>query len=218
MSKNNIFLALFYSVLCSLALCGPQVVEASRPSISVKRVYEESRGVFFSATLKDSFTKEIRELMTSGAALPFRFHILLKMKRGGWADKTVGKITLTKSVKYDFLKKEYKASEMIKRKGRIFKKSPEEKSRHFVEKNIGSLEETEKWMSDLNGIFLLNLNKMKPSKEYYIQVRVDLLTIDLWVPFNYIFFFLSFWDVDTKWATSAPFTANTLLPSGEGGN
>ena len=74
------------------------------------------------------------------------------------------------------------------------------------EKVTKDFDELKKWLSELDSVSLVPSKQIIQGNKYYVSIKADLKTTKLWFPFNYILFFVSFWDIITDWEVSSPFT------------
>ena len=178
-----------------------------------------------SASLEGAFTGNIEEAFMSGMPVTFTFFVKLIRDRSILWDARENTVKIHKVVKYDSFAKEFNAIEIIggpppkakefdsllasiKKTHRetLFSKTPESPkemtTRYLVLKNLPMVKS---WMSDLKQIPLGNKLDYKPNAKYHLEVKAEMDTIKLTPPFNYIFFFVSFLNFDTEWASSSPF-------------
>ncbi len=178
-----------------------------------------------SVDLEGAFTENIREAFKSGMPVTFTFLINVERSRPLFWDASEKSLKLHKIVKYDSLSKEFNAIDIIAEKpprpeefdallasikkangDTLFSEKPAMsalwKRRYLVLKDLPSVEY---WMSRLRGIPLGSAADYPPDEKYYLQVKAEMNSIKLTPPFNYLFFFVSFLNFDTKWETSSPF-------------
>ncbi|OGW01721.1 MAG: hypothetical protein A3D20_07975 [Nitrospinae bacterium RIFCSPHIGHO2_02_FULL_39_82] len=175
---------------------------ASGPFIGDISVIKSSENIAFSARLKGGITKDIVEIINSGAPTTFTYYIQLVRHRSGWFDSVEYSKTIKRSVKYNVLTKEYKFGEDVE------DSIPQANKKNNVEKVTKDFDELKKWLANLESISLIPSKQIAAGDKYYISIKADLKTISLWFPFNYILFFVSFWDITTDWEVSSPFTAD----------
>jgi hypothetical protein len=128
-------------------------------------------------------TEKLEEAIRSGVPTTFTFRIKLYLVRSFWPDKKVASLKFKHRIKYDNITKEYQF--------------------HF-EENDNSLsakdfERAKEIMAKVNGAKLLPTNRLKKGRKYYIDVKAELDPSRLPFGLENIFFFLSFWDVETDW-------------------
>lgn len=198
---------------------------ASEPFIGDISVNNISGNLVLSAKLKGGITSNIAEIIHSGATTTFTYYIQLVRSRSGWFDSIEYSKTIKRTVKFDVLKKEYRFNEEAdeplvpineteankkqdKNPSPISPASQVENTGGVNERVTKDFEEVKKWLDELESIKLVSSKQIMYGSKYYINIKADLKTINLWFPFNYILFFVSFWDITTEWEVSSPFTAN----------
>jgi len=188
---------------------------------------DKNNDVLLSARLENAFTEEISQAIESGAPVSFTFYLTVKQHRRFWSDKERISKVIKKIVKYDSFNKEYHVVEKIGENESDF---TDEKSSSFnqvvtsavpVEENalahndtvmdeqqtvvMEKSEDLEKWMSTLEKIHIGSRKDFSDNHEYYVQIKAKMKSINLPTPFNYILFFVSFWDFDTSLKSSPYF-------------
>jgi len=188
-----------------------------------------------SATLKNGFSKEIRENIDSGAPVVFTYFIELKRIRTVIWNETVKKMTLKRMVKFDPLHKVYM---MWEKKGEDeadiafnaelasvdHREKPKESSQsaspmaqaQTAQQTQSAMEpvvtmdqdKMEIWMTRLENVEIGSAASLKNGARHYFRVRCEMYSIKLMPPFNYILFFVALWNFDTDWEISTPFVAN----------
>ena len=135
-------------------------------------------------TAKDAFPSEIEEAVHSGVPTTFSFYIKLHRVRGLWLDEKITDITLTHTLKYNSLKKEY-----------IVSRSWEGERLLTVE----SLKAAKNLMTEVDSLVIVPLKRLKKGQQYQISAKAELSKMTLPFYLHYILFFVSFWDVETDW-------------------
>ncbi len=138
------------------------------------------------ATLKNSFTSEMIEILESGIPLHFTFYIELHKTAENVPDEQVTALTLQHSMVFDTLKENYKVTlEEENNKTHTFK----------------SLFEAQKIINEINGIEIIQLSQLIPDNLYKIKIRAELYRKTLPMSLHNILPFFSWWDVKTGWHT-----------------
>jgi hypothetical protein len=137
-------------------------------------------------TAKDAFPSEIENAIHSGVPTTFSFYIKLHRVRGLWIDEKITDITLTHTLKYNSLKKEY-----------IVTRSWEGERLLTVE----SLEAAKNLMTEVDSLVIVPLKQLEKGQQYQISAKAELSKMTLPFYLHYILFFVSFWDVETDWYT-----------------
>lgn len=137
-------------------------------------------------TALDAFPSKIETAVHSGVPTTFSFYIKLHRVRGLWLDQKIEDITLSHTLKYNSLKKEY-----------IVTRSWEGARSQTVE----SLDEAKKLMTEVDSLVIVPLNRLEKGQQYQISAKAELSKMTLPFYLHYILFFVSFWDVETDWYT-----------------
>jgi len=128
-------------------------------------------------------TEKLEEAIRSGVPTTFTFRIKVYLVKRFWPDKKVASRKFKHRIKYDNITKEYQF--------------------HFEENNnspsVKDFERAMEIMTKVNGAKLLPTNRLKKGRKYYIDVKAELDPSRLPFGLENIFFFLSFWDVETDW-------------------
>ena len=137
-------------------------------------------------TVKNAFPPRMEKAITSGVPVTFSFYIKLYKVRTFWKDEEIADITITHSIKYDNLKKEY----LITRSGetdgpKIFK----------------SFEEAQKLMAEVDGLTIGALKWLEKGQQYQIRAKAKLSKLTLPFYLHYVLFFMALWDFETDWYT-----------------
>jgi hypothetical protein len=137
-------------------------------------------------TVNNAFPPDIEETINSGVPTTFSFYVKLNKVRSFWKDEEVADITITHTLKYDNLKKEY----IITRSG--------ETDSPAVTK---SFEEAKKLMAEVDSLTIGALKWLEKGQQYQIRAKAKLSKVTLPFYLHYILFFMSLWDFETDWYT-----------------
>ena len=137
-------------------------------------------------TAKDAFPSEIEEAVHSGVPTTFSFYINLQRVRSLWLDEAITEITLTHTLKYNSLKKEYIVSRSW------------EGNRPLT---VKSLTEAQKLMTEVDSLGIVSLMRLEKGQQYQIRAKAELNKMTLPFYLHYVLFFVSFWDLETDWYT-----------------
>ena len=137
-------------------------------------------------TLKGCFTKDIEEAILTGIPTTFSIFASLSRSRSLWFDKEIADLTITHTITYDSLKKEFTVvcSE---------KEGPPLVTRDFSE--------ARKAMSEVDSLKIVALDKLEKGHKYQVQAKAELDKVTLPLYLHYVLFFVSAWDFETKWYT-----------------
>ncbi len=133
-----------------------------------------------------AFREQTVHAIMSGVPASFSFFIKLYQKRAIWFDKTIANIEIANSIKYNNLKKEF-----------VVERSWESGKLHSAQ----SLQEAQKLMTDVDGLKIINLNRLEKGKQYQVKAKAQLSKLTLPFYLHYVFFFVSLWDFETDWYT-----------------
>jgi hypothetical protein len=136
--------------------------------------------------VEGAFRDQTVNAIMSGVPASFSFFIKLYQKRSMWFDKTIADIEISNSIKYNNLKKEF-VVERSWENGRV--------------RSAQSLQEAQKLMSDVDGLKVIQLNKLEKGKQYQVKAKAKLSKLTLPFYLHYVFFFVSLWDFETDWYT-----------------
>jgi len=140
--------------------------------------------LLFNFTLEESFTDKLKEAIISGVPATFTFYISLHRVRNWWPDKKITDITLTHTIKYDNLKKDF-----------TIKRSQKEEEPIVTH----SFSRAQKWMTEIDALPVYPLKKLEKGRQYQIRVKAEVSKLTLPLYLHYILF--SLWDVETDWYT-----------------
>jgi hypothetical protein len=134
--------------------------------------------------LEGAFTEKVKRAVLSGIPTAITFTIILDEVRVLWLDEKVADVSVTHSVKYDNLKKEFTVR-------RSWKENLPEVT--------GSFEEAQALMSQIENLKVIALERMEKGTHYQLRTKAEVSKKTL--PFNLhsILFFVSLWDVETDW-------------------
>lgn len=220
-----------------LALTATMALAEDAYIVDVVRTGPSDR-VMVSAILKGAMTRDIKDSIESGAPVTFTYLVKLeKIRRVVW-NETIREVAVKKMVKYDALRKvyltwekkadspdsisfdaelsvaEHKDKDKDKEGTTASSSMAKETSQPSQEATIlKEREALEKWMTRLDNVDLGSVQELRSAGRHYASVKCEMKAIQLMPPFNYILFFVSLWDFDTKWSDSTIFMINA--PSSE---
>ena len=137
-------------------------------------------------SVEGAFTKKMENAVKSGVPASFSFFVNLYRSRGMWFDKKMADLTITHTIKYNSLKKEYAVS-----------RSWDSTSPVVVQ----SFDAAKKLMTDIDSLKVIPLELLEKGKQYQIQAKAKLSRVTLPYYLHYVLFFLSLWDFETDWYT-----------------
>ena len=148
--------------LSALAICArTSDVYGQEPqqTLRVTPLVKEGQ-VLVSFELVNGLTDEVRAAIQSGLTTTFTYTVELRMDVPAWVDRTIGTATITSSVEYDNLKRQYMMGMRID--GRT------EESRSTTDEN-----DVRQWMTTVKQLALFKTTVLEPNREYYIRVSAS---------------------------------------------
>ncbi len=136
--------------------------------------------------VEGAFREKMKDAILSGVSTTFSFFIALYLNRNFWFDKKIADITITHTIKYNNIKKEYSV-----------KRSWENGEAQITQ----SFREAQKLMTEIDSLKILPLYKLEKSMQYQIRAKAELSKLTLPLYLHYVLFFVSLWDFETDWYT-----------------
>ena len=133
-----------------------------------------------------AFTEKMEDTVKRGVPASFSFFVDLYRARSMWLDKKMADLTITHTIKYNSLKKEYAVS-----------RSWDSNSPVVVQ----SFDTAKKLMIEIDSLKVIPLGLLEKGKQYQIQTKAKLRRVTLPYYLHYVLFFLSLWDFETDWYT-----------------
>ncbi len=135
------------------------------------------------AMLKNAFTDEMLQGLHSGLPIHFSFFIELGHADTDWKNSFIS-LETQHVISYDTLKDSYKVE-------------IEESGKRFF--TYQSLDEAQKAINEINGLKVLELNRLQPDTPYTIRIRAELYKKTLPMGLHRVVPFISWWDIKTQW-------------------
>ncbi len=136
--------------------------------------------------VEGAFREKTKDAILSGVSTTFSFFIALYLNRNFWFDKKIADITITHTIKYNNIKKEYSV-----------KRSWENGAAQITQ----SFREAQKLMTEIDSLKILPLYKLEKGMQYQIRAKAELSKLTLPLYLHYVLFFVSLWDFETDWYT-----------------
>ncbi|MFO7912520.1 MAG: DUF4390 domain-containing protein [Desulfotignum sp.] len=166
-------------------VCTPVIVQAdSDPVLTNIKLANTRDDLLTYFEIKNAFTEKITRAVQNGIPTTFSFYISLYKTSDTWVDKKIADIEITSSIKYNSLKQEY----AVVRPWKDEKPSVTQ-----------SFEEAENWMTNIDNLAVIALKHLVKGEKYQIRIKAKLARVTLPFSLHYVFFFVSFWDVETDW-------------------
>jgi hypothetical protein len=135
-------------------------------------------------SLGEGFEKKIIDTIKSGVETSFTFTITTERIRPAWFNKKVNETGTTNTIKFDSLKNRYMVSKLHSKDNPVI---------------TDNLETAIKEVKKIEGLGLISMDRLAKGTRYRIRVKAELANYSLPYYLDYILFFLSFNDYETKW-------------------
>jgi len=156
----------------------------------------EEGEIAISVELMRGFSHQVIRELQNGSPKDFYFYFLLKRRQTGWYDDELVSKTLRFTVRYDRLKEQYLVT---RRDGSVVE-----------ELQLDNLESAEGLISKLRKVKIAPLSLLRPKSSYYVSVKAQMKAAKLPLYLDYFLFFIPFLELDTPWADSNTFNANSF--------
>jgi len=133
-----------------------------------------------------AFTQKMADAVKNGVPASFTFFVNLYRTRSMWLDKKMADLTITHTIKYNSLKKEYAVSRSWDSNSPVI---------------LQSFDAAKKLMTEIDSLKVIPLGLLERGKQYQIQAKAKLSRVTLPYYLHYVLFFLSLWDFETDWYT-----------------
>ena len=137
-------------------------------------------------TVEGAFTQNMEDAINSGVPASFSYSVNLYRTRGMWFDKKLVDLTITHTIKYNSLKKEYSVTRSWDTNSPVV---------------VRSFDTAKKLMAEIDSLKVIPLEQLKKGNQYQIQAKAKLSRVTLPYYLHYVLFFLSLWDFETDWYT-----------------
>ncbi len=136
--------------------------------------------------VEGAFKEDMQKAIESGVPTTFSFYITLHKIRSFWVNKKIADISVTHTIKYNNLKKEF----VVVRSW--------ETGKSIITR---SFDEAQKLMSEIKNLHIISLDKLKKGSQYKIKAKARLSKMTLPYSLHYVLVFVSLWDFETDWYT-----------------
>jgi hypothetical protein len=170
-------------LLCFFCLT-PATPRAEQPALGDITLSTTANDLMLHLKLEGAFTEKVRRAILSGIPTTFTFSIVLEQVHVLWLDEKIAQISVTHSIKYDNLKKEF----IVRRSWKDNAPEP-----------TGSIDEAQTLVNQIENMKIIPLSRMEKGAHYQLRTKAEVSKKTL--PFNLhnILFFVSLWDVETDW-------------------
>jgi len=134
--------------------------------------------------VEGAFTEKMKTAILSGVVTSFSFIVELYRVRDFWTDAQVAAVTVTHTIKYNTLKKEF-----------AVKRSWDDDN----PLNTTSFDTARQLMSDVDSLKIIPLSRLEKGQRYQIRAKAELSKVTLPFYLHYVLFFISLWDFETDW-------------------
>ena len=175
-----------YAILLCMLLFGPKAAlgqEATLTNITVSNTRDH---LLLYLNLEGAFSEKLKKAILSGVPASFSFLAKLNSVRNLWLDRVIADITVTHTIKYDNLKKEF----IVRRSWR---NNEPEVTKSFAE--------AQKWMTEVNSLKIIPLGLLEKGQQYQLGTKAEVSKQTLPFYLHYVLFFVSIWDIETDWYT-----------------
>ncbi|MEE4364350.1 MAG: DUF4390 domain-containing protein [Desulfotignum sp.] len=176
-------LLLIFTVLLQLFV--PPVIRADTAPLLTNIKLANTRDdllTYFEVT--NAFDEKITQAVQNGIPRTFSFYVSLYKTSDSWRDKKIADIAFTSTIKYNSLKQEYT----------VFRPWKDENP-----SVTQSFEKAKAWMTEIDNLKVIPLEDLVKAEKYQIRIKAELSRVTLPFSLHYVFFFVSFWDVETDW-------------------
>ncbi|MCB2216781.1 MAG: DUF4390 domain-containing protein [Desulfobulbaceae bacterium] len=136
--------------------------------------------------LRNSLNEDMIEGLHNGIPVRFSFFVELEKDRTNWFDEELVSLEFTHSLTYDTLKETYVVDT---------EESPRRR------RTAPSLEEAALVLNEINGLKIIELERLVPDSKYRLRIKADLHKKTLPLSLHTIIPFIGWWDVKTDWFT-----------------
>ncbi len=163
-------------VLSLSALCQA----ASIKEVDAKGTHGVWKASFFVA---NCFTDKMDEAIQSGMKTAFTFYLQLYQKRKLLKDRKLASLEFRHTIRFDPIRGEYLVTFGESQSSRV----------------TSNLEEAKRWMAKVEDVEIRSPSQLKPGVSTEIRIKAELDPVKLPFHLEYLFFFVSLWDFETKW-------------------
>lgn len=183
--KLNALKIFIVSILTIFLFSSPAFSQdKNEPNIADIIITTSKTHLLLFCAIKNSFTDEMVQGVRNGLPVTFDFYIELEKINSNWLNKTLTELKLQHTLTYDPLREEFQIT--LPEKGNKIETTP-------------SIEKAMEYMSELNGIKVIERDKLIPDAPYALHVKAKMAEKKLPLNMHYIIPFISLWDFETDW-------------------
>lgn len=174
------------TVLLIVLVSVPAVAWAQETTIRNVLITNSPTHLQIQIQLSNSFNPKMEEAIETGIPVQFEFFISLYQSQTLWNDKLLTSMAVTKTLKYDTLKEEYRISEGSNGNGASI----------IV---CSALKEAKEIMNNAKVPSFFPMWKLERNKSYYVKLRARSQGVEPPGYLQYILFFLNWMNFETEW-------------------
>ena len=171
--------SLFLVMPCMTAWASAR--QTNDPRLTDLLITNDSKNVLLYARLVNGFRAETVSAILAGVPAVFTLHLDVYRERSVIWDKSLIHREIRRSIKYDNLKKTF----TITTNG------------NADAVTLSDFESAQKAMADFSGIPVAPISSLIKGHNYYAEVKVKIDKVQLPFYMEYVFFFVSYWDIET---------------------
>lgn len=167
---------------------GVSTLAATEPEVQFKdiTITTSNTHLLLFGIVKNEKNNDMEQALHSGIPMRFSFFIELFRTRENWPDEELVSMEFTHTLKYDPLKEHYQV-ELEEQKKKL--------------STYHSFQEAMQVMYEINGLRVIELNKLLPDGSYELRMKAELYKKTLPMNLHYVVPFVSLWNVETDWHT-----------------
>ena len=173
---------LTYLMIFCLFFC-PFELNAKKALIKDIMVTNDPVHLLLYARMSGCFTEKIDKAVFAGVPTTLTVFVDLFKENSGRRDEKLSGLKVQHTIKYDNVKKIFNVSV--------------NNQKNWV--SFSNFNNAKQMMSDVNALPVTALSKLAKNNYYYLKLKVEVRKIRLPLHLEYLFFFVSFWDVETDW-------------------
>ncbi len=154
--------------------------EASVKGVSVKGANGAWKVGFH---VENCFTERMEEAIQTGIKTVFTFYLHLYQKRKLWKDRKVASLRFQHTIQYDPIRGEYQVTH----------------EENGSSRTTSNLQEAKNWMAKVEEVEVRPSSPLKPRIPTELRIKAELDAVKLPFHLEYLFFFVSLWDFETRW-------------------
>lgn len=190
-SRHMVFRPLLFFFILALTLflpvmTMPEATPARQATLKELTATTSDKYLIVFATLENSFTAEMTEILHSGIPLRFSFFVELYKTTENWPDELIIALNFHHVMTFDTLKDNYRVT-------------IEEDNNKVL--SFRTLLAAQQEINEVNGVRIIELKQLLPDNSYKLRMRAELYQKTLPLSLHNILPFFSWWDVATDWHT-----------------